>query len=733
MQSESFCEEEGHEASAKVIEGNDVVTVTPIDVSSNGESQFFQYGEDEFSCFPRCEYRARFHGTTAFNMTTPDVWNTYFRSTPALFNTDRVFTLMRDKYVFNGRFRERFPQIKAGTFASPFSLVEYRRMFPKSASKIRKTKPKPNEFNFYIYDDMLQYKLEICEIVIQRYREKIKNKTEHIKLFFENIYPCIQVQVMPIENANLKSDEEFSSFYEIVFTYFTAITNAIAYGKGIPTEMVSRASFCFSIPCVSKAIHSFRISVGIVSKVYAEKVLVESLLQFNEKFPKFLNSKLGPTPELSAINDSICHYNRNAEEKYKLSDKNLQTKQTETSKSPKTVDAWSEEDTVFSLLLKTGDSLGNIVLCRMTARRKFVELLGNYVHEELIKNWENPNLVAPFKRLLLQLEFKDDVIVNVRNESDYNAKKFSFKEETDKEIQYDDTFWEMMRKICMIFVKNDIYYLCDAVENRKMLGIYSLIERANVEFIRNSSDQNDVQDEYGSDSDCEFTVTDCGSKESIFGFCKKITVATGMRAISLAHFIAIYRAGVKRIDTEFMYYETECSLDFINKIVPKLNLKHFGTYQETVRYIDLNYCNADGKMEQLDLNEQLEKMLVNGENEIVIFDYTTATTDRMNAAIRLFIPHVKIILLVNSGLKNEQIGADVNTHGMLRIITKDVKILNHLYYGLKTVLSKSEEMPKQVHDIRRAYKSVGAAVTNEAIFKKHNSYFQSKNNQNFVD
>lgn len=50
---------------------------------------FQQYDETDFAYFPRSEYCTRFVGTSAFEMSQPKYWGSYFRTTRDA-NSDRI-------------------------------------------------------------------------------------------------------------------------------------------------------------------------------------------------------------------------------------------------------------------------------------------------------------------------------------------------------------------------------------------------------------------------------------------------------------------------------------------------------------------------------------------------------------------------------------------------------------------------------------------------------------------
>lgn len=74
----------------------------------------------------------------------------------------------------------------------------------------------------------------------------------------------------------------------------------------------------------------------------------------------------------------------------------------------------------------------------------------------------------------------------------------------------------------------------------------------------------------------------------------------------------------------------------------------------------------------------------------------------------------------------------MNPYGTLRIITKELCVLNGLYYLVKSVLEQNDTLPHQLHDIRRTFKQIGVVVSCEAICKNNNGWKYFKNNETSV-
>lgn len=650
--------------------------------------KFEQIGEKYYRYFPRCEYRTRINGTSKFSMSTSRHWDSYSRSTHDPSNFDRIHSLLNGDKTTT---KHKLTTI-AGSVLHPFHIKEYKSIFNENKSEmecdnVNDTVP----LDFYIYDDILKHKQNMCSILINEFDKKMESKkSRHIDLYYRNEYPCIIVEIAAIKNV--LPHEDVNSLFNIIMAHFVAITSYTAMKVNVPIEIVIRSGFGHNIPTASILETSFRISIGFVPHVYVEKVLVPSLIELDT----FVSNVLFPRKDL-------CIFS--AEELQFINEKTTEN----------TFERWEQTDSFIDILCKVCDSSEKPISCHITSCRKYIDLLANYVLEEL--QTPTPNLTNPLKKILMKFMETNNGALNV-TEAEYNAPKIDFDENEDAAIQNDADFWKRVNQFDIAYKTKNIDILSKFVKEKRLIGMYAALEEANLEFIRNSSDQHS-QNGYGSDSDCEVEIPYEGRRKIVFS--KKVTVANGMTAIYLAQYLAVQQTGCTEFNTDSMYHETVDTIDKIQDIFQEIDLSQNEYNQKMVLTIDLNHLNVDDDGVQLELDEIVSE-LTNQRNakELMIIDYTSATTDKIHAAIDAFIPHVDVILLVSSGLKNEQIGADMNPYGTLRIVASNKTILNELYSRIETILKNEElELPKQSHFVRRAYKKIGAVVTNEAIFKKN--------------
>lgn len=655
-------------------------------VKSTGETK----GAD-WTSFPRCEYKTRFNGTSAFEMTNSRFWGTYYRSTKSGGNYDRLNTI---KPIDQPKPQKRTARrALSGIFQSPYSRHQY---FLRSTNNERVTN-RLTANNGFLYDQLLAYKCKLCKIVVDQFANF---GPRYIDVYIRNGFPCIIVQV-PLFKGKLGE----KNLYQICAAYFSAIANYIASKNEIPIEMVIRASIGHNVPTVSTTKCSFRINIGIVPEVYATTVLIESLKIINKKFQDTLTTEhlsLNGN-ELGIINDAISAYNQVKKGR---------------------IERWDSAETLIKVLCKKGDSSGRSVAGQITRLNQYIELLCDYVHTEIMSNAQELQLnVEPLRKILSKVCFKNNQVKMNIQQQDYLKVRFEFPSAENPEIKNEKEFWEIMQKIA-----SAIKMTQNTIIIKKMHGLYGMLEKANSQFIEKCARQS--EDGYGSDSDCEGSFRENSKRNISFYFnkksdaevkffCKKVIVQTGMRAINLAFALAKCLTEEKNACTEHMYYETR---DAIKNASDDISIENFNfekSKQPKIRFIDLNFC-AKTPNSRFKVNlEKIQKESKAANEKVIVFDYTSAISTKLNTVIRQFIPHMKVLLLVNSGSKNEQIGADNNPYGTIRIVTTDFVILNKLYFGLTGYLdAKNEKLPKHLHDIRKAYKEVGAVLTNKAIFKE---------------
>lgn len=648
--------------------------------------------EKDHHYFTKCEYYTRYAGTSHFAMDNCEYWGTYFRSTGRGGESGR-FTR---KDMASKTFKNKNLNIekgssyhsRTGTFRNPYEEEEYRKSVekPEEFKKVALSKQKIN-LETPLYEELLDYRNQICLQVFNRALELLPNSKESFELIHHNEYPCLIVKVPFIQHF-----KHTESWNKLFIAYYVAIINKEAEKEGIPIEMVIRSGFGHLLPSIDVTGSSFRINVGVVPASYAE-LLAKSLAMLQEIIVNKLNNSLesyeftkGSNDFIDKINKRIRSYN----------------------KSSNVLPLWGKQQKCYEILQLTGDPSGKSVICQITRKRMYLDLLADYVASELDN--QKPNLTLPIVRMLGHLEFGAAISTNI-NQSSFkrNARKWSVKENA--LIQKDDHFWKIITQtVQSIDGSREIY------DSRTLYGLYSKLEKANKGFIIRSAST--LTAEYGLGSDSEGEVE--GLQKQRF-YAKKLTVTTGMMAINVAHYLAKYYLkkylGIEqyRAACKSMYYETEDSLKLSASGQGKLAvLNNRKSNNKTVLFFDLNHCDVSGAQSSR-LKHYIDQDLVGKSIPVMVMDYTSSTTSHIKCAINDAIhAGVKLILLVSSGLKNEQLSAD-NPYGTVRIITLDKAQREELYKEATEILKENGGIPATAHKIRKGYKEAKLIPTNQQI------------------
>jgi ankyrin repeat protein len=660
--------------------------------------------EKDYHYFTKCEYYTRYTGTSHFAMDNCEYWGTYFRST-GLGGESGRFTR---KDIKSKTFKNKSLNIeeggsyhsRTGTFRNPYELKEYR----KSVEKPEKFKKVASEQDLGLientqglnlenplYEELLDYRNQICLQVFNKALELLPHNEERFELIHHNEYPCLIVKIPFIQHF-----EYTESWNKLFIAYYVAIVNKEAEVAGIPIEMVIRSGFGHLLPSIDVTGTSFRINVGVVPACYGE-IIAKSLATLQDIITN--SDRLNTTLErykykkgknfIEKINDKIEVYNNSRP-------------------TDNVLPIWKKKQKCYEILQLQGDPSGKSVVCQITRKRMYLDLLADYVANELDN--EAPDLTRPIVRMLSHLDFGTSISTNI-DQSSFKRNSREWPAQENLLLQKDEQFWKTItRTVKSIGGGMGIY------DNRTLHGLYSKLEKANKEFIIRSASTIAAEDGLGSDSEEEAE----GPKKQRL-YTKKLTITTGMMAINVAHYLARYYLkqylGIEqyRAECKSMYYETEKSLKLSAKGKEKLAvLNNKKPSNPSILFFDLNHCDVSGA-QSTRLRHYIEGDLAGKNIPIMVMDYSSSTTSHIKCAINDAInAGVKLILLVSSGLKNEQLSAD-NPYGTVRIITLDKAQREKLYKEATKVLKENGGIPATAHKLRKGYKKVGLIPTNQQI------------------
>ena len=711
--------------------------------------------------FPRCEYYARFQGTTLFSMIDPKYWDTYFRSTASGGKCDRYAAKLTGQkissnpllcYDYKSKAVPKVGHTHTGSIKNIFTQEPYSQILlePQDCTQITKGNK--------LYDAILKYKNNMCLHIVQ----KFDGLSKLVQVYHRHEYSCLIIHVDGLHGK---------SFYKALMAHYVAIVNNLAISKSISIELVIRSSFGHNNPTVSDTgDESFRINVGIMPKLYAAK-LVEGLKEL-EKVIDSWKTEIIPDSIANKQKREVAPYNN----QIKQANEDTKSKKKKGTTSSKkilekgVVSIWKGK-TLIEVLKSKGNAKGkdakeaNTVIAElMTRQRYYPDLLVDEVMQVLDKA-EQPNYAIPLFNMLKKLTYKKNknvYSVSLKysdNDFQYNLAKREVKISKASRKIGDKEFWNIIKKINhALKISKESTVLQECCNNKDITNLYRALEKANHLFVRNSGNQ-EASNGVGSDSECEITYTENQHKKKFYS--SKMIVGTGMKAVMLASCTALYYLTKNdpltqpTINLNYMYFETADAIRFVantfgrvlKKIPEKPKVSKKTSKKSDLWCIDLNHCHSTNFEDTKNVLDILTDIEIDCGNPIIL-DYTSAKSKLVREAILLCLQKTSIVLLVNSGLKNEQCGADMNPYGTFRIITKKSEAMIELYdFAIGTLLNNANPdiVPAVSHKIRKSYKEAGFVLRSEEIYKdlqyksssrlkeKEISKFQIYNDKNIKD
>lgn len=695
--------------------------------------------------FPRCEYKARFQGTTIFLMEDVEYYAQYFRAAGSRWGGDEslhhetpdINVLIKEHAARN----QYAARTHSGSKSTPLKNPDLLNLLntSKMCNSFAACHFAPGKI---IRDELLTYKLKMSQLVVQKFKEHLGpdfSNLQPMRLFYahqpdickkrpivyvESNYPCVVVR-LPIFNVdwappnNLPVNSLAMHFQKgngkdltasplqcLCVAVFIANVNALAWNNGIPIEMVHRAGFGFNSPSVAETKETFRINMGIVPDAYAN--LVAQAL--SETFKLFILVTTSKDQFWARLAQKVP--------------------------APKNVRVKSKHTLLYELLMR----------CCWR-----VDVLIDQLWKRQSNNQSAQKVTCSMLQIALQLMVNKIEVSDAGSVEGDKLKELSIAEKKQWPANninnlVEDTIWyTLIRRLLRSLGCNDHF--------EGIQGVYAKLEKANLAFVHQHA-QSDVEtkDGYGSDSDDEFN-------DDVHGriYVRKLRVHNGMKAICLAVRVAIHQLDNNKCQTfsicdHFMYFETEEALKTISwtepikKVSPKIvhrQLKPKEAKREVSENVllmfDLNHFNKIGGYSE---NGSLAECLEKAKPKIVLLDHTSSTSDQLLEAVRscLKSPGVSLILLVLSGIKHDQGGADYSPYGEMRLIARKNSIVKSLYgqalhflkpasqsdaaTAKKTTKKRSpatsnavvdpvdvNHVPAITHSLARAYKNLGHAFS----------------------
>ena len=719
---------------------------------------------------PRSEFRSRYFGSSAFLMRERRHWRTYHRSRDARFYSlvggrSNAHILDAESIIPFSTFAASAAHV--GAYKNPASLPSYAKKLEQHTSA---TKGYAN-----LRDMLLWYRYRMAKTVEETFSSLTSN-SQPIKIkerragsreisrpivCVENKYPCVLVFLSALnpgvdDNAESRYWSEKPEMFQLVLiSSFVAYMNRAAEKENIPIEMVLRSSFGHNLPSVSDVGKGFRISPGLVPLSYA-KLIAKVLVEFGQVI-KSAFSVEGPPVVDSQMYSDVCMYNAiklkekidsypiysdlRKSDAYRViaaGGKSLSVKFQSAFNS-----LWSGfrqisnrhsgkkgKGRISRVELKpgmkiweaircSGDSAGKSVLAECFRENGSVDWFCDQVALAL-KNKDDYPIITALCHLVSLLVYRSGKVK--RKRITFSLNRASFLSSSFKEIYKTDSVFS-----------NIVDLLFKALTGKSgqapNYALYSELDRMGVLFFqqKRGKQEADYEDEpdNGSDSECEVDYTFYGKMERLYHV--KIRVCSGMRAILMIHH------GVLRyIEKEGFRHYTQCITNMYFevsektlsclKVAKRLTLKPLELNKGVdLYYFDLNENNAENK-EQVEAD--LSDKLIQYSPAFLILDYTSSplsdAVDALKSAFRQ--ESVKSVILVSSGLKNDQAGLDFNPYGEIRIFCRSEPMKEALYNCILSGLSEDDKLWSQSHQMVRACKLRGLAPSFEGLFRGDSRY-----------
>jgi len=719
--------------------------------------------------FSRSESHKQFDDSSAFAMKEPKYFSTYHRS-----ESCRMFSVAggRKSTQFSSPCTKKRPNTQSysahsGNIHSPFSLKTYQNAF---------TLEKQAEEGLQnIRDHSLLYRHEMAKLVAKSFSEHQTNQQKVRKprakekhdwrpiVYVENQYPCVLISLPILNPMETKTEaakywsKHPKPFQKLLISCLIALVNAEAFKANIPIEMVLRASFGHNSPSVCQTNNTFRINTGIIPQCYA-KLIGKALHQLNQLINNMANKEQENASLDNAFHKTIRRYNaKKLKDKISTNNRYHSLRDIRCYKTAEESEARLKElhekfeainkekgrkgsstmrlvnlanKSIWDILRSYGDTLGNSVLAASFREKGTTDWFASKVLESILSNSNTP-IQDALTKLIKCMEYGETASMNYSKiHEQLKQPKRVFKNLSFKRFYDNDKNFDHITKLLFEGFSTQ----------RPDHAIYAELEHAGTEFSKTARGSTTPTEEpdYGSDSECEGDLTDIDEekkqaqilrprkakhKKTTHHFLhKKLRVCSGMKAILIAQYTILsylLSQGHKKYTQEIkqMYYEVADALKLVETKQPALD-KVNATIGSSILHFDLNHCNSSNAAN----NKTLQQSLDAAKPNIVLLDYTSATQLQIQLALRQCFSdkNIKVVFLVDSGLKNNQNGLDLNPYGEVRVYTRDRQTQDDIFKHMRTGLGEQDKLPQIAHEKIRANKRRGTAYSFSGLYKNKN-------------
>lgn len=631
---------------------------------------------------PRCEYYSRY--ATSNGMPNSQHWNTYHRSlykrNPEAKTTEYAFHPTNAK--------ERVTEAsKTGTYYTPFHFKGYKKAVKQKPQAVAVVYPVNS------YDEFLAYQRRVCGYIVT----EIKKKQPLLIANADNDYTCVLVKFP--KPAKVKEVD----WVNFIILHFVAIANYLSEERGLNCELVRRSGFGHLRPSVCETAPSLRINVGFIPKVYADVLVAAMDMTYNLLCTAKRDVFNHPPSTSKHLEQVLSNYN-----KARQLDEEKQV---------------SIQDTLWNCFWAKFDARGRSLIVQVMRQEIMAEWVINQLLDEFKRQGKGKALaslletssimMAPWEAVLKCLTFNSaKQTLSIKAPATLLP---SYKWPMQAAVINDSDFHAIITRLYAVFDKKD------AIKGPAMVleNLHEDLESASREMTFNP-DKMPCEDGYGSDSDAEGEIEIDGIAHPIFA--KKMITATGMRAIQII-FASIKKYWQEssslnfrnlKIKTDYMYYETNDALKKHPIPVKVTSINELAANSYTLCFYDLNHCNTM----QIKTPGLLD--VIDNKFPIAVLDTTSSSNARMAESLKKIMANhtnINTVIMVSSGLKNEQAGSDFNPYGTVRIFSRSKNELNAIYQHLcEQDVKVNYHHPAESHLLRKNAKLRGLTPTNLSIF-----------------
>jgi hypothetical protein len=555
-----------------------------------------------------------------------------------------------------------------------------------------------------LYDKHLTYKTACLKYVAKDFR------ADYIKVGEYNDYPCLMVQLdlkkvltnlgMLQEGANIPENIQ-KGFTLFAMSFYSGLVNRLTDEAGLNIFITQRQSFGYATPSIAETVGSFRVNLGLMPPAYLD-IHVTALKILN----KTISDVFSADNILARVQaDRIANYDA-----YNPNNAAVNTIDDWRKFAFSQLEKGSKKNSAIASVTRTQAQLDYVhaqTYQSIFKREKTVEASAKEAFEQslqnILKGFEVKGAAitskspSPESTIYKRVD-QTTTLDHVKNDLDDQFSELIelYKSNLDGFINNSAATFEHVNKETLQMINKYFKDLVDRIDSNNKdiaelydiindyLVVYSLLTIINKHESRQSSSSPKpaVEFDYGSESEAEDDAEadepiNIASQEKRLKI-KKITTHNGMRSLLLSlsaatQLILPVATGKRksnssaqkvRVDIQRTYYELEDAVKLDKNLKGKLNISR--TVDAEIIFRDANAIVISGEAHEQTVLEELEA----NKSKVWIIDTTSSTQQHMRELVDAFRhkQDAQLLLLVSSGFKNEQGGADKNSYGTVRIV-----------------------------------------------------------------